>query len=114
MDGARGAVYAQLANKALWEQCHNIFLLFDEDRSGFLDLAEVRHGVERFGRELSDEELKRMFDDVGAGPEGLNTSQFMSLLAKIMVLADRQKLHAGSPVSLLLSREADTTVHYCD
>jgi len=96
MDGTRGAVYTQLANKALWEQCHNIFLLFDEDRSGLLDLAEVRHGCERFGRELSDDQLEGMFKDVGAGPKGLNKSQFMSLLAKIMALKDRQKLHAGT------------------
>ena len=95
MEGRRGAEYTKLANKALWEQAHTMFTAFDEDGSGYLDKAEVQHGLERFGQQRSDDELQKLFDEIGAGKEGLSKLQFMSLFAKVMGLHEKPKFDAG-------------------
>ena len=95
MEGRRGAEYTKLANKALWEQAHTMFLLFDEDGSGYLDKAEVQQGLERVGQQRSDDEVQKLFDEIGARKEGLSKLQFMSVFAKVLGLHGKPKFDSG-------------------
>ncbi len=103
IDSLRGRVYQKLAKKAMMEQTHNMFLLFDLDGGGTLDAPEIKQGLERFGIDPSDEQMTEYFQQCGCGQneeksgtnEYMNKDQFMLLLANVMKLSLDQKNMAG-------------------
>jgi Ca2+-binding EF-hand superfamily protein len=95
MGGLRGAVYAQASQKAVWEQSHNILVQLDEDGSGFLDVAELQQGMERFGAKLSEKQVREMCAKIGGGDEGLNRQQLMTFLTMLLGIKDLATPKAG-------------------
>ena len=62
-------------------QVLNVFELFDDDQSGFLDFVEVKEGLQRFGVTPPVAELVRLMEQVGAGTSmQCDTAQFEKLL----------------------------------
>jgi Ca2+-binding EF-hand superfamily protein len=95
MTGLRGKVYEKLSQKAVWEQSHNIFEQLDEDGSGFLDVAELQQGMERFGAKLSEKQVREMCAKIGGGDEGLNRQQLMTFLTMLLGIKDLATPKAG-------------------
>jgi Ca2+-binding EF-hand superfamily protein len=96
MEGPRGTEYMKVAEKAMWEQMHNLFVKFDTDNSGYVDVKEVMQGIGRFGANLTEEQVKEIFRRIGVDDRGLSKSQFMTLLSMIMTLQEKPKLKAGT------------------
>ena len=91
MSGLRGARYTQIAQKAVWEQAHMLFVQFDEDNSGTLDVAELQHGAERFGTTLSEKQVRDLCAKIGSGNHGLNRQQLMTFLSTLLGVKDLEK-----------------------
>ena len=101
MSELRGRVYSQAAQKAVWEQSHKLFMRFDEDGSGTLDVAELQHGAERFGTTLSEKQVREMCAKIGNGNDGLNRQQLMTFLSMLLgVKASEKPKKTGCDVRL--------------
>ena len=65
-------------------QIRQVFELFDDDESGFLDLPEVKQGLERFGIALPDQSLIDLIQKVGGGADmQCSKEQFEKLLSLV-------------------------------
>ena len=81
-----------METEELKEQIRNIFELFDDDESGFLDFQEVREGLERFGMTMPNDELIGLLEKVGASTSmECDATQFEQLLALV------EKVNTPSP-----------------
>jgi len=92
--GSLGMDTGAMEVEEIREQIQNIFDLFDDDESGFLDFPEVKEGLTRFGIKLPDEMLVSLIERVGAGVTmECDAAQFEKLLA----LVPRQRTPTPPP-----------------
>lgn len=82
--GSLGMDTGAMEVEELQKQICNVFELFDDDESGFLDFQEVRDGLERFGMTMPKAELVDLLEKVGAGTSmECNAAQFEQLLSLV-------------------------------
>ena len=85
----------------LQAQIRNVFELFDDDESGFLDFLEIKDGLQRFGVTMPDHALVALVEKVGAGTTmECNAAQFENLLSMVRKVDTPQP----PPPAVLLQR----------
>ena len=71
----------------IWFQVKEAFTRYDEDKDGFLSLAELSKSMEQLGEKLTDAELADMLREAGA--EGDGKVSFLKFRAQILKAPDQ-------------------------
>lgn len=76
------------------EECREAFEMFDMDRSGAIDVRELKAAIKALGMDISAEELKKMVGDVDKDGNGtIEFPEFLSMMtAKMSNTASDQEI----------------------
>ncbi|KAH8046844.1 Ca2-binding protein [Aureococcus anophagefferens] len=61
-------------------RCRDAFLAFDKDRSGTIDVWELRQVLEAMGQKPTEEELFQMISEVDENMSGPSTAEFLKVI----------------------------------
>ena len=74
------------------EEIDNAFLLFDKDRSGTIDVIELKDALKALGIFLKKDEVKQTMSKVDKDGSGaIDQSEFMALMAEQIETRDQKK-----------------------
>merc|ERR1712072_900097 len=76
------------------EECREAFEMFDMDRSGAIDVRELKAAIRALGMDVSAEELKKMVGDVDKDGNGtIEFAEFLSMMtAKMARTASEEEI----------------------
>ena len=76
------AITAKLGNKETKEGIARIFELFDDDRSGSVNIHNLRRVAKELGETMSTEELKEMLERAASNGEEITFEDFYFIMTK--------------------------------
>jgi centrin-1 len=74
---------ARVSNKDSREDMKKVFMLFDEEKSGFISLASLKKVVKELGENIDEAELQEMIQKADADRDGLiNEEEFYNVMTR--------------------------------
>lgn len=74
---------ARVSNKDSREDMKKVFMLFDEEKSGFISLASLRKVVKELGENIDEAELQEMIQKADTDRDGLiNEEEFYNVMTR--------------------------------
>ena len=76
------AISKKLGNRETREGIDKIFDLFDDDKTGYISLNNIRRVAKELGETLSTEELKEMIQRASSNGEEISKDDFYKIMTK--------------------------------
>ena len=74
---------ARISNKDSRDDLKKVFMLFDEEKSGFLSLASLKKVVKELGENIDEAELQEMIQKADNDRDGLiNEEEFYNVMTR--------------------------------
>jgi centrin-1 len=74
---------ARISNKDSREDLKKVFMLFDEEKSGFISLASLKKVVKELGENIDEAELQEMIQKADSDRDGLiNEEEFYNVMTR--------------------------------
>merc|ERR1712166_914926 len=81
----RGAKGAKALTEEQVDECREAFEMFDVDRSGSIDLRELKAAIKALGMDVNAEELKKMVGEVDKDGNGtIEFAEFLGMMTAKM------------------------------
>ena len=76
------AISKKLGNRETKEGIDRIFDLFDDDKSGYISLNNIKRVAKELGETLSTEELKEMIQRAASNGDEISREDFYKIMTK--------------------------------
>src|SRR5258708_24789831 len=76
------AITAKLGNKESKDGIARIFDLFDDDKSGTINIHNIRRVAKELGETMSTDELKEMLERAASNPDVITFEYFYFIMTK--------------------------------
>jgi centrin-1 len=74
---------ARISNKDSRDDLKKVFMLFDEEKSGFISLASLKKVVKELGENIDEAELQEMIQKADNDRDGLiNEEEFYNVMTR--------------------------------